>query len=267
MHFSMFFLIWHSLEEMRYDMTLRDRLFFPALVLALCTVLAVGASAQSFRSASNRVEVPFAPDTYINAITKVTNLTANTIQARVEVTDKTKLPADWNTQICFFGNCFPPGVMKVDGSVAPNEEQEIDLTFVTASVPKSGEVQVTISNQSNSSDKIMITFICTALTGVESPAPAELALQQNYPNPFSLSQDSRTSIAFSTTRSGQTQLKVYNLLGREVRTLYSSSSGAGRHVLIWDGRDATGSMLPPGVYIYKLSADGRSMTKRLMLTR
>jgi acetyl esterase/lipase len=100
------------------------------------------------------------------------------------------------------------------------------------------------------------------VTGVEEISegtlPRELGLEQNYPNPFNPS----TKINFRLQVSGFTSLKVYDVLGREVRTLVNEKLEAGSYETTFD---ATG--LASGVYLYRLQASDFVQTKKLMLLR
>jgi hypothetical protein len=88
--------------------------------------------------------------------------------------------------------------------------------------------------------------------------PAEYALSQNYPNPF----NPTTQIDYSIPQSGLVSLKVYDLLGKEVKTLYEGVQSAGNYVATFDGSKFTG-----GVYFYRLQTDNFSMTKKLVLIK
>jgi hypothetical protein len=87
----------------------------------------------------------------------------------------------------------------------------------------------------------------------------KLTLAQNYPNPFNPS----TVIEFVVPMSGHATMKVYNVLGQEVATLFDGNAEAGR---INSARfDA--SNLPSGLYFYTLKSSGTSETKRMLLTK
>jgi hypothetical protein len=83
-------------------------------------------------------------------------------------------------------------------------------------------------------------------------------LQQNYPNPF----NPTTKINFSIAEEGQYTLKIFNILGQEVKTLFSEYLNPGNYDI-----DFNASSLPSGVYIYQLSNDKKSLSKKLMLMR
>jgi hypothetical protein len=83
-------------------------------------------------------------------------------------------------------------------------------------------------------------------------------LVQNYPNPF----NSTTEISFSLLRTGNVTLKVYDVLGRELRTLVDGRLMAGEHQVMWD---ATG--LPSGVYLCPLEAGGMAQTRKMVLLK
>lgn len=89
-------------------------------------------------------------------------------------------------------------------------------------------------------------------------APAKLALDQNYPNPFRAA----TTMYFSTSVPGRVTLKVYDLLGKEIQTVASGQMDAGQHSVRFNANN-----LPAGMYIYKLNAEGKTFTKRMTILR
>ncbi len=97
----------------------------------------------------------------------------------------------------------------------------------------------------------------------EEKLPSEFSLSQNYPNPFNPS----TKIGYSipgveTHGHASVQLKVYNVLGREVTTLVNKEQSAGSYQVQFDA-----SVLPSGVYFYQLKAGSFLETKKMLLLR
>ncbi|MDP2806574.1 MAG: FlgD immunoglobulin-like domain containing protein, partial [bacterium] len=88
-------------------------------------------------------------------------------------------------------------------------------------------------------------------------------LQQNAPNPFK----QVTTIDYQLAQPGQVNLKVYNIAGQLVKTLVSGQVGAGQHSIKWDGRDNTGNKVSSGIYIYRLQAENKDVTRKLVLLR
>jgi aminopeptidase N len=83
------------------------------------------------------------------------------------------------------------------------------------------------------------------------------------PNPFSGS----TTVRFSLPAPGTARLRVYDISGRLVRTLFQGSSGAGPRQVAWDGRGDDGSTLPSGVYFQRLDAGVGTWEARTTLVR
>jgi hypothetical protein len=83
-------------------------------------------------------------------------------------------------------------------------------------------------------------------------------LEQNYPNPFNPS----TDIKFALNNAGQTTLRVYSLLGREVSTLVNERLNAGVYTVTFNA-----SNLPSGTYFYTLNVEGRQISKKMMLLK
>ncbi|HVO74134.1 MAG TPA: CotH kinase family protein [Ignavibacteriaceae bacterium] len=92
----------------------------------------------------------------------------------------------------------------------------------------------------------------------QEPIATEYQLSQNYPNPFNPS----TQIKYSLPKSGFVSLKVYNILGQEVRTLFEGYQSSGNYILTFDG-----SGLASGVYLYRLIAENYVETKKLVLLK
>ncbi|MFQ6675525.1 MAG: FlgD immunoglobulin-like domain containing protein [Fidelibacterota bacterium] len=88
--------------------------------------------------------------------------------------------------------------------------------------------------------------------------PEEYRLFQNMPNPF----NAVTTIRFSLPEESDVTLVVYDVLGHEVTRLISGEiTGRGMHVVLWDGKDASGAPVSSGVYVYRLVARTGGVTK------
>ncbi len=94
--------------------------------------------------------------------------------------------------------------------------------------------------------------------------PRTVALGQNYPNPFNPS----TAIPVSLPVRSNVELKIYTILGQEVKTLHSGLLEAGRHVFLWDGKNSLGNAVATGVYISRLITDsGVQLGRKMLLLR
>jgi hypothetical protein len=78
--------------------------------------------------------------------------------------------------------------------------------------------------------------------------PAGFSLSQNYPNPF----NPETSIKFTLPVNGLVDLKVYNILGQEVKVLVDGAMKAGFHKVQWDGTNLHNQRVATGIYIYRI---------------
>ncbi len=100
--------------------------------------------------------------------------------------------------------------------------------------------------------------LVTAITPVVSSVPEKYSLSQNYPNPF----NPVTKINFAIPKSGLVTLKVYDVLGREVSTLVNEIKNAGTYKV-----DFNASNLSSGMYFYKVSVNGFTDVKKMMLIK
>ncbi|NOZ60534.1 MAG: T9SS type A sorting domain-containing protein [Calditrichaeota bacterium] len=98
----------------------------------------------------------------------------------------------------------------------------------------------------------------------EAVLPEKISLGQNYPNPFNPS----TAISYRVDLSGTSvSLRVYNLNGQLIRTLYEGVQNAGMHQIQWDGRNSAGNLVSSGIYIYKLHAGETTLSRRMIFMK
>ncbi|MDZ7306926.1 MAG: ammonia-forming cytochrome c nitrite reductase subunit c552, partial [candidate division KSB1 bacterium] len=104
-----------------------------------------------------------------------------------------------------------------------------------------------------------------SITGVDdhSGVPTVFALQQNYPNPF----NPETSIQYHLPTPGHVRLVIYSSLGQQVRRLVDRFQPAAYHVVVWDGRDDAGNLLPSGVYFYRITAGNFTAMKKMVMMK
>lgn len=93
--------------------------------------------------------------------------------------------------------------------------------------------------------------------------PKEFVLNQNFPNPFNPS----TTIRYEVPSETRVTIKVYNLLGQEVKTLLDAVKGSGRYEIQWDGKNKSGKEVASGVYLYRLQADKFVKTRKMLLIK
>jgi hypothetical protein len=90
------------------------------------------------------------------------------------------------------------------------------------------------------------------------------SLSQNYPNPF----NPETTISFSVTQTSSfVTIEIYNIKGQQVHILVNEVFSAGKHSVLWDGRDDYGEPVSSGLYFYKLKAGAFSSVKKMILIK
>ena len=93
--------------------------------------------------------------------------------------------------------------------------------------------------------------------------PMAFHLEQAYPNPF----NPRTTIAFSLPHQEYVQISIFDLTGRQVRTLATRTFPAGDHSLEWNGRDDAGRTLASGSYLIRLKSETKSRIQKVTLIK
>ena len=100
------------------------------------------------------------------------------------------------------------------------------------------------------------------------PVPERFVLGQNYPNPFNPSTDINYQIPNPKSQSPvHTTLKVFNILGQEVRVLVDEEKEPGQYTVSWDGKNGGGDEVPSGVYFYRIEASDFTATRRMVLMK
>lgn len=99
--------------------------------------------------------------------------------------------------------------------------------------------------------------------GVDSNEVTEFVYQTepNFPNPF----QPETTIRFALDSVGPVDLVVLDVSGRRVRTLLSTTMEPGEHNVVWDGTDDSGRRLSGGIYFWRLSSDGRTLSRKMIM--
>ena len=93
----------------------------------------------------------------------------------------------------------------------------------------------------------------------EVSMPVSLHLNQNYPNPFNPS----TQITFAVQTSGKALVKVVDVLGNEVATIFNAAAEAGREYSV----SFNASSLSSGIYFYRLECAGQSVSRKMLLLK
>lgn len=119
-------------------------------------------------------------------------------------------------------------------------------------------LNVTITNQNLVQNFYLDTMNVIGITGISTSTPKTYLLKQNYPNPF----NPVTNIEFSIVNTEFVTLKVYNILGEEVKTLVNSNLETGTYKVDFDA-----SNLPSGVYFYSITTGLFSETKKMILIK
>ena len=100
--------------------------------------------------------------------------------------------------------------------------------------------------------------VVTAVQNQNSKVASSFTLEQNYPNPF----NPTTIISYPLPTNSLVILKVYDVLGREVKTLVNEHENAGLHAATFDATN-----LPSGVYLYHIQAGSFSSMKKMILVK
>lgn len=103
----------------------------------------------------------------------------------------------------------------------------------------------------------------TGLNENEMKIPAAFRLHTNYPNPF----NPETSIRYDIAEKSTVTLTVFNANGEKIRTLVNEIKASGSYEATWNGKYTSGQAAASGIYFYRLTTDGFSQVRQMLLVR
>ena len=98
---------------------------------------------------------------------------------------------------------------------------------------------------------------------VTNTTPDGFWLHQNYPNPF----NPATTIRFDVPKASHVTVKIYDILGHEVKTLVNRQYQPGTHAVVWDGRDSSDRSVVSGTYLVRIQAGEFVGVRKMVLMK
>lgn len=143
-----------------------------------------------------------------------------------------------------------------DGAFVSGRGELLRVTVKTGYEPRN--VVIDARNRSN------VTVSSTIETAeADHLLPVRWRVFPNYPNPF----NPATRIEFELPRTEFVTIAVFGLDGRRIATITDRTLAAGRHTVIWNGRDAQGDAVASGTYVYRLQAGTYTKTGKMTLLK
>jgi glucuronoarabinoxylan endo-1,4-beta-xylanase len=148
--------------------------------------------------------------------------------------------------------------VSVHGTIATSATpvKSVSISFAEMANPSN-----VVSTLTDSIGRYSVNVTLTSVSQ-QTALPAKFELEQNYPNPFA----SSTAIAYQLKAQSDVRVTIYDILGRVVQESSPGSQAAGRYGILWDGRNAHGQKVAPGVYFYSLKAGTETRVRKMVLT-
>jgi hypothetical protein len=222
---------------------------------------------------SNRRQIPntqggdywpsWSPDGQWLAFFRIVNDTVwNYYKIHPDGSGLTALTSFTTTQAVFYnGGAWTPDGSKIIVAGSINRVRGLYAIATDGSRGKAllpGTAGIPVDFVGNVTGNINITLTDVHDEKQPQAMPTQYRLGQNYPNPF----NPATTIEYDLPSASRVELRLYDILGREVTTLVNEVQAAGYHSVRFDA-----SGLASGVYLYRLRAGEFTQTKRMMLLR
>jgi len=111
--------------------------------------------------------------------------------------------------------------------------------------------------------KVFAVPMHSVLSVQKNLIPSQYGLHQNYPNPF----NPTTKISYDIPDASIVTLSIYDLMGKEIRTMINSEKTAGFKNIQWNATDNLGKSVPAGMYLYTIQAGEFRQTKKMVLLK
>ena len=120
------------------------------------------------------------------------------------------------------------------------------------------------TNTLNGGEDVYYSYITPENLGISDYTHnSVLGALKNYPNPFI----DRTTISFVLKERTGVSIDIFDLLGKQVKSLTATNLSPGKHTIVWDGTNANGTHLSSGFYQYRITANNFSSTKKMLMLR
>jgi len=150
-------------------------------------------------------------------------------------------------------------------SVSPLKEVQLDEIIIIPQNTKIIEFQ--IYNPEGGLigilDSIDIGHLFSSVETESQDLPLKTSLSNNYPNPF----NPKTLISYNLTVKSEVDLRIFDILGREIAALVNEEKSAGMHTIEWDGKNSRGQQVSGGVYLCCFEAGKFRQTRKLTLLK
>lgn len=170
------------------------------------------------------------------------------------------IPSGWESAFCF-SVCLPPFIDTMRVTDIQPGSHEVSVHFYPYINPGTGYVTIKAALLSPPYDTVTVTF-----GGRYNPIGIKqlsevvegFKLNQNYPNPF----NPNTKIGFAIPKAGYVDLRVYDILGREVKVLLSQQLSTGEYEVEFDAKN-----FASGMYYYRLQTEDNVSVKKMTLVK
>ena len=98
---------------------------------------------------------------------------------------------------------------------------------------------------------------------IDKQLPSIYTLHQNYPNPF----NPTTKINYEIPEDALVKVVIFDVMGRNVKTLINEIQSSGYHSILWDATNDMGEDISAGMYIYTIIAGEYRYSKKMVLIK
>jgi len=168
----------------------------------------------------------------------------------------TNLPPSIGSDVSTFVLAFRDTTGNFDTTGVSTTIRDAVRSIVSAQVGHFSDIVMT-------SEEVLSGGTVVGIPGNQALIPVEYSLDQNYPNPF----NPTTTISYSIPENLEVTLNVYDIKGRMIRSLVSSSHQAGWYTVSWNGATQDGNLAGTGVYFARIQAGGYSQVIKMVYLR
>lgn len=123
-----------------------------------------------------------------------------------------------------------------------------------------GDLDVFIGNHEADHNRLYFNISSSTWINYNERPPSNILLKNIYPNPFILN----TTICYHLQEKSHVVLEIFNQSGQKITTLLHENQSKGEHVIIWDGTNFSGCVVPKGIYYCSIQTGNISKSKEIL---
>ena len=172
----------------------------------------------------------------------------------------------WSASICLGEICYHESIDSASVNLQAGDTTSFGVIAWTNG-SGDGTIELDIFNLEYPNDNIILELLIDteqlALIGKKNDKLQKFMIHSAYPNPF----NPVTSLRYDLSEDGLVNITIYDMMGRQISTLFSGQQTAGYNIVQWNATNTFGEAVSAGLYLYTIHAGKFTQTRKMVLLK